>query len=284
MDDESVIDVRIRENYALLSKSEKRIGDFVLDHPNAFVNATAKEVADRTKTSAATVVRFSRMLGFEGISDMKRFLLLTRPRQAERKVIAERSENTTLKQRTFEYNEECTAKVYEQLDDGLLQAAVKKLMSAHMVYLIGIGGSGSSLQCAYDAFLKIGLPCNLIKDPFFQVMTLSGAKEPKKNVVLCICHSGRVKDIQDTLEIAKKRGMTTISMVGYRETPLKKFTDIQILTGANEHPVFSDTMAARICELNVLSVIYATIVQQMGDKYADIRNAVNDSINMKRLK
>lgn len=283
MKDESVLAVRIRENYSIFSKSEKKIADFLLANIEFCADATAKDIADKTDTSAATVVRFSRMLGFEGVSDMKRFLLMNRPHRSAKKMLADENHAQTLTQRTFQYNEECVGKVYEQLDRSILEAAAKELMGAKFIFLAGMGGSSSSLWCAYDAFQKIGLPCALLMDPFFQVMTLSGVRNPKQCVLLCICHSGRVKDVIDTMQVAKAKGIKTIALVGYAETPMKQYTDIQILTGANEHPVFSDTMAARICELNVLSVIYAYIVQQMGKDYDGIRDAVNKSINMKRL-
>jgi len=284
MSEESIISARIKGNYTIFSKSEKRIADYMISNPSSCINATAKDIAEKTDTSAATVVRFSRVLGFTGLEDMKRFLLMNSSPPAGPGRDTGSSSELSLKQETFQYNENCVSKVYQNLDEKMLSQAVAKLAAARMVYLIGMGGSGSSVSCAYDAFLKIGIPCTIIMDPIFQVMTLSAEKHPRKCAVLCICHSGRVRDLLDTMQIASERGMTTIGLTGFPETPMNKYLDYQILMGANEHPVFSDSMAARICELNVLSLIYAGLVRQLGNKNDGLSDAINNSIGMKRTK
>ena len=48
MKDESVLAVRIRENYSIFSKSEKKIADFLLANIAFCADATAKDIADRT--------------------------------------------------------------------------------------------------------------------------------------------------------------------------------------------------------------------------------------------
>ena len=64
---------RIRAQYdtGIFSKSDKRIADYLLEHPGAVDAETASSIAEKVGTSPATVVRFCRKLGFKGLTDMK---------------------------------------------------------------------------------------------------------------------------------------------------------------------------------------------------------------------
>ena len=64
---------RIRAQYdtGIFSKSDKRIADYLLEHPGAVDGETASSIAEKVGTSPATVVRFCRKLGFKGLTDMK---------------------------------------------------------------------------------------------------------------------------------------------------------------------------------------------------------------------
>ena len=47
---------RIKEAYGSLAKKERRIADYLLQNPESVLNATAKEIAEATDSSAATVI------------------------------------------------------------------------------------------------------------------------------------------------------------------------------------------------------------------------------------
>lgn len=57
---------RIREHASALRPAERRVGQAVLDDIESVAFSTVAEVARRAGTSGATVVRFSRQVGYEG--------------------------------------------------------------------------------------------------------------------------------------------------------------------------------------------------------------------------
>ncbi|NLA99253.1 MAG: MurR/RpiR family transcriptional regulator, partial [Spirochaetales bacterium] len=56
----------IRTKYATLSAKEKKIADFILEHPKESVNPSIEELAERIGISESTMVRFARKLGYTG--------------------------------------------------------------------------------------------------------------------------------------------------------------------------------------------------------------------------
>ena len=57
--------------YDSLSKSERRVGDYVRWHPDKAVISSLQALAESCSVSDATVLRFCRSLGFSGYVDFK---------------------------------------------------------------------------------------------------------------------------------------------------------------------------------------------------------------------
>lgn len=61
----------IKQNYDKFTDREKLIADYLLLENIKIVDMSAKEIAEATKTSAPTVVRFAKKLGFSSLNEMK---------------------------------------------------------------------------------------------------------------------------------------------------------------------------------------------------------------------
>src|SRR5690606_1572079 len=62
---------RILAAFDSLSPKQRRLAQFFLDEEAVVAFSSTSEIARRVGTSAATVVRFSRMLGYEGYADLQ---------------------------------------------------------------------------------------------------------------------------------------------------------------------------------------------------------------------
>lgn len=67
----------IKQNYSKLTSREKIIGDYLLNEKTQILNLSAKQIGVLTGTSAPTVIRFSRKLGFDNLNEMKVSLSLS---------------------------------------------------------------------------------------------------------------------------------------------------------------------------------------------------------------
>jgi len=273
---------RIRQHYSILSKSKKKVADYVLDNYKKVIDFTAEELADATGTSPSTVVWFSRSLGFKGFTDFKLHLERELSTSPVNWLNVESDESMPIiKQKTLRYNTESVEQTMSLLDETSLEMAVKAINNAPLIVLVAEGGSASSARCAYDAFMQIGAICMFLDDPFFQVLSLSNL--PKETVVIGISHSGQARNTIESLMVAKEKEMTTIGLVGIVGSPMMKYSDIVLLTGVSDHPFFSDSITARICELNVISTLYASLTIKRNNELGDIRKTVNDLFSIKRI-
>ena len=65
------LSAEIRERFETFSRSQKDVGQYIVDHLDEAAFHTAEELARRANTSSSTVVRFSQALGFEGYPELQ---------------------------------------------------------------------------------------------------------------------------------------------------------------------------------------------------------------------
>ena len=61
----------IRQRFEEFSRSQKDVGQYIVDHLEEAAFLTAEELARRANTSSSTVVRFAQALGFEGFPELQ---------------------------------------------------------------------------------------------------------------------------------------------------------------------------------------------------------------------
>jgi DNA-binding MurR/RpiR family transcriptional regulator len=65
------LSAEIRHRFDEFSRSQKDVGQYIVDHLEEAAFHTAEELARRANTSSSTVVRFAQALGFEGFPELQ---------------------------------------------------------------------------------------------------------------------------------------------------------------------------------------------------------------------
>lgn len=279
---------RIRDHYAMYSGSEKKIADYILknsqpENAKKIADMSAVQLAKATGTSSATVIRFCRAVGFKGLTELKYYInkgnlssyRKTRPLTLHDSV-------SVVRQKIGSINKTAIDDTIALLDDESLTLAVEKLAGADRILTIAEGGSGCSARLAELMFMQISLDCRYLGDSFLQSLYL---KELQPNdVILAISHSGRAANTVEYLKHAKERGLYVISITSLVNTLITKYSDLVLYVSSMEQEYFSNTAAARICELNVISILHsALLVQQQGDHVANNEKEVHQLYELNRL-
>ncbi|MCQ4838044.1 MurR/RpiR family transcriptional regulator, partial [[Clostridium] symbiosum] len=64
--DNNVLSI-INENYSALTKTQKKLADFIKDNEHMIPFLSIAELGEKTQVSLASITRFTRELGFNGI-------------------------------------------------------------------------------------------------------------------------------------------------------------------------------------------------------------------------
>src|ERR687893_1634753 len=65
------LSAEIRHRFDEFSRSQKDVGQYIVDHLEEAAFHTAEELARRANTSSSTVVRFAQALGFDGFPELQ---------------------------------------------------------------------------------------------------------------------------------------------------------------------------------------------------------------------
>lgn len=156
-----------------LSPRERAVTDFLLDRPSEAVTASAAELAARTGTSDATVVRTARSLGYGGLRELKRALLdMLTTRRDPALVLDQRLERlsgTRVFDQVLSDSVDLLRQLPETLDAGAFDTAVRLVEEAGRTVVYGIGpASATARYCALELG-RMGRRCAVVEATGFRL-------------------------------------------------------------------------------------------------------------------
>lgn len=263
--------VRMRALRPELTPVENRIAGQFLAAPTATAAMSIAELAGRCDTSTASVVRFSRRLGYERYRDLR--LDVTRA------VTRETMETDGLTTVTGDIDRgdslaDIVAKVsfaetlsisdtVSALDVGALAGAVAAVTHARRVDVFGVGASavvGLDLQ---RKLVRIGRTALEWSDS--QAAWTSAATLGRGCVAIAISHSGATADTIQFLGIAQASGATTVAITNHGASPLAQRADLVLTTAARETSFRSGALGSRIAQLMVVDCLFIGVAQATYD-------------------
>ena len=151
--DQSIVDFSqiISDNYKQLTKSEKRIANYLRKNQEEFAFLAAGEIADRLGLSEATLVRFARTLGFSSYPAMRTVLQEAfRHRVTHSARLRGRLEDLRQGGDIFERlvvsEIDYLTQALETVDRQAIQKAVELLRSCDRIFVFGAGPSVSLVE------------------------------------------------------------------------------------------------------------------------------------------
>ena len=250
---------KIRFEYKNFGPSEKKVADYILKNGQEVTSLSINELARLSGSTAATIVRFSRKLGFDGFTDLRIGLA------SEIISTSSISLKITKNDSCFEiFNKRINDiavslwNTESVLDPLQLDRAANAIMKAERIVIFGLGNSAAISQDAAHKFLRLGLNAQACCDNHMQAIIASHLD--RKSVAIGISHSGASTDILDALQLSKIGNATTICITNFANSPIVENSDICLFTKSDEtnHSILA--MSSRIAQLAIFDAIYTYIV------------------------
>lgn len=250
---------RISSIYDTMTAMEKTISDYILTHAEEVAQMSLHELAEAANVSPSTVSRYCRKIGFSNFQTFK--ISMTNEWLTPDFGLTELTEDesvSTLKQKVLLFNKRLLEDMVLTLEDEKLEQAAKLISRSQHVLFLSEGASGASAKAACLAFQQLGVNCEYMADPYIELVRVGqlGADD----VVIGITYSGRSKNTTDCVKIAHERGVPTIGIVGIPNTPMSRNLTIELQINAVASESFCDSLAARISECAVCSILYCLLM------------------------
>ncbi|WDF82394.1 MurR/RpiR family transcriptional regulator [Lacticaseibacillus pabuli] len=239
-------DYLIHNHFDDLTKSERKVADYILEKGKDIIYATLTDVKSATHVGDATIIRFCQKLGFNGFSDFKIEIAKEDYTVSQKNEPADEVDNRASDLSNVIIS---TAKL---MDRSRLDAAVKMMSKAETIYIFGVGGSGQIAESLAAILLRDGVQSQPVRDPHFQAQLASLMKPGA--LVIGFSLTGRTKDTFDSLTIAKDNGAKIIAVTNYENTPIAKLSDVVLQTSVNEF-LNGGSVAGRISQLYICDLL-----------------------------
>lgn len=235
---------RIQVKMPTLSKTQKKIGRYILDHYDKATFSTSAKLSRDCDVSESSVIRLATTLGYSGYTEMQRALQVIMKEQLSMSkrldlIAAHVTDSDSIMHMVLQKGIEGIQRTMFSLDKENFQAAVDLLANAKRVFLFG---SRSSYALIYFFALEL----RWIRDNVFAINT----QVPEFDSLSCL-HEGDVflaismprylRSTTKALSLAYKMGIPTIAITDRMTSPLIPFTTVPLLVD-NEIFSYSDNI------------------------------------------
>lgn len=272
----------IKQNYEDFTDREKLIADYLLSNNESIINLSAKEIGELTNTSAATLIRFSKKLGFESLNEMKLKLSISLrdiKEKADFEYINKKLETTDIIYGIKKSIDKVMDKTVNLIQEEDLEKAIELLSKAKNIYIYSVGVSGLVGQDFYYKLSRINKRCIAHVDTHLQI-TSSILMEPE-DVAVAISYSGTTKEVIKCIENANKNNIPVISITKASiNNKLEDLSDITLKVPYVEKSLREGAMSSRISQLAIIDMLFIGMakenIEEIENKLVATREAVKD--------
>ncbi len=271
----------IKQNFDSFTDREKSIAEYLLSNKKSIISMSAKEIGDITNTSAPTVVRFSKKIGFDSLNEMK--LQLSVNLQSEDDLDFEYLHSDLSTKNIIRGVKSSIDSIMNQtvgiLKEEELEKAIELLNKAKNVYIFSVGSSSLVGMDFYYKLSRINIRCIAHSDTHLQ-MTASALME-KGDVAIAISYSGETKEVLKCAFNAKKEGIPVISITRASiSNTLADMSDIVLRVPFVEKSLREGAMSSRISQLAVIDMLFLGMarnnLKDIEEKLRVTRSAVEE--------
>lgn len=165
---------------------------------------------------------------------------------------------------------------YSLLDENSFFQAIDALHQAKRIYFFGVGASLLTALKAMNKFLRIEPKVYCVQDSHMQAMVAS--MMGPEDVAMVFSYSGATKDTIHVAELAKQAGAKIICLTRFVKSPLTSFSDITLLSGANEGPLQGGSTSAEISQLFLIDLMYTEYYRRYYDECSKNNKKTSGSV------
>ena len=246
---------RLNQSGRRLSKSHRRIAEYITEHYDKAVFMTASRLGENVGVSESTVVRFAGAMGYEGYPQLQRSL---QELVSHRLTAGERFEKATeidprnVLSTVLKSDMQNLHNTLEDLDPRVFENIVSRLLNARSIYVIGLRSAAPLAQFLVNylryMFDKVRLVSGGPADGLEEMLQLTAP-----DVLIGISFPRYSARTLEVMRFARHCGAQVVAITDGPMSPLCEVADAT-LTARTDMASFVDSLAAPLSVINALLV------------------------------
>lgn len=221
----------LRQNYATMSKSHRKLADYLADNYHQVVFMTSSQLAAAVGVNGATVTRFAQKLGYQGYPELSRDLRALVQSEYAADTIESSAQHAELA--TLGRIGDSLHRLLQQLDALAVQQAQELLMQAPRIVVLA-QGSAAPVSELLATFLrqrgKVARACH--GDPYILADAVAGASPEMLVIGLGIIQESQ--EVAAALRFANQQNAPTLAIASSPTNPTVQAAQLAISWLADE--------------------------------------------------
>jgi DNA-binding MurR/RpiR family transcriptional regulator len=254
-------DGRIRRERGNMSKSFSKLADYLLDSYVEAAFMTASELAHTLNLDAATVVRFSQYLGYDGFPELQREIrdrvkedLLRRPAEAENPDSIPGIAQSAMRELALALEHTRIS-----MDTNALEQLVEKMGQVRRIVILPEGPAQPNAYSIVQYLEQGGFPVYIARSGLVDLARTINTAGPN-DLLLAMEVVGQSPYITRALCEAQSKGIPTAAIVGAASLASTRCADIVVASQAH--------LSSGVGIVSIEAIIY-TLAQVLHWRYAD---------------
>lgn len=256
----------LRSSYNNMTKSEKKIADYILANEKSVMSQTISDLAVKAQSSEITVSRFCKKLGFNGLQSFKIALageVFSKDELLSQEINPHDSYKT-IAEKLFSSIADGLQDTLKLLDFEEINKAVDLISKARQICVYGFGNSYTVCKDIETRFMRFGIPVKAYCDLHMQLTASSLLTQ--EDLIIAVSHTGSNIDLLQSIELAHDNKIPIIAITSYMNSPLCKLADVVLHGMGREVAYKSEAVASRLIHMAIVDVLYMGIYQHNVDK------------------
>ncbi|CDQ41605.1 MULTISPECIES: MurR/RpiR family transcriptional regulator [Virgibacillus] len=265
--------IRLKEYYEQASTTEKEIISYILANPEETSKLTIYQLAERTFSSPASIIRLCKKNSFNGYKEFSKSLLFEQAvrKNYKNKRITDVTKVDSVKEVVDKVTNKNILSLEETtslLDYDVIDACVKSIYRCEKLVLFGIGASLIVAKDAQLKFTRINKMVYVAED--WHTQLLMAKNMTAHDIGIVISYSGETEEMIQCAKTVQENQAELISITKYGSATISDMADHKLFVAANEYAFRSGAMSSRISQLNLIDILYTTYVNMHYEKSIEI--------------
>jgi DNA-binding MurR/RpiR family transcriptional regulator len=263
----SAVHNRIRARWPELPAATLRVAQVVLDDPRLVLDLAIGDLAERAGTSAATVTRFCRQIGYAGYVALRMSVATELGRTEARasrdadigRAFGPDDAAEDVRSSLLAGTVRSLQETAESIDLVSLRHLAESIARSRHVDLYGVGSSAIAAEGLGGRLQRIGVLCNVWSE--IHAGLTSAVVQDADCVAIGYSHTGRTAETIAMLREAGRHGSLTVAVTNDPTSPLAESAEVVIQTAAFEQFLQPDDLAAYYSQVFVGDLLYVLTAQ-----------------------
>ncbi|NMB25396.1 MAG: MurR/RpiR family transcriptional regulator [Firmicutes bacterium] len=243
----------ISVKYSSLTRTQKRVAQYLLDNPSKVMSQDLESIARETCSSRSTVLRCIQELGFSGLKELQRWVTEPMGLGAESDMVSAWLYQSTLA---------AVRETYKTLDYTALDEAVARCQEASRLFWYGVGDSGFLVEMANHRCWLLGINSGVCTEEA-NLQSVSHTID-ESQVLIMVSRSGNGHYLEKPLTIASQRNIFTIGITGSALSHLAEHCDIALIARSREATIQDRFIPIRAGQELVINALILKTAKALG--------------------